>query len=162
MFLQTVRNTRRRARKGQRGNTLVEVLIAATLFSVVFLSSMALMESGQRFSKSTLEIVGTEDLAQQMLFRIERMLASASPLSGTSTLSAALPAGSALATLASTEGFPPRGHLLVDPKATRSSSPTRASTPPTRSPDSRGPSSARSRRTTFRAPTPGGPASPSP
>ena len=45
--------------RNQNGNTIIEVLIAAGLFAVVFLSSMALIESGQRFTKSTSAGVNT-------------------------------------------------------------------------------------------------------
>lgn len=107
-------HSRRQAAGSRRGTTLMEIMIATALFSVVFLSSMALMESGQRFSRSTLEITAVEDLAQQMLFRIERLLSNASP-NVPSTQVPALDAVSNSATLTSNDGFPPRGLAVLDP-----------------------------------------------
>lgn len=103
-----------RAPLGRRGNTLMEVMIATALFAVVFLSSMALMESGQRFTKSTLEITNIEELSQRTLYSIERMLANASP-NLPSTTAASLAAGSATVELTTNDGFPPRGLAVASP-----------------------------------------------
>lgn len=106
----------RPAPRSQRaGALLIETLIAITLFAVVLLSSMAVVESGRRFSSSTLQITTVEDLAQQMLFRMERELASATGATPKFSLPLALTAGETTAfTVSSTLGFPPRGTLLLD------------------------------------------------
>lgn len=107
----------RPSRGPRSGSLLVETLIALSLLTLVLLSSMAMVESGRRFSDSTLQITNVEDLAQQMLFRIEHELARATGASGNpvATLTAPLTAGeTALLQVPSTAGFPPRGWLLLD------------------------------------------------
>lgn len=93
---------------------LLETMVALTLFSVVLLSSMAVVESGRRFSSSTMQITTVEDLAQQMLFRMERELATATGSTPKFSLPGALGAGDTAVAVSSTLGFPPRGTLLVD------------------------------------------------
>ena len=95
---------------------LVETLIAISLFSVVLLSSMALVESGRRFSSTTLQITNVEDLAQQMLFRMENELANAHGERVLTTLTAPLAAGEVgtLQVSAANQGFPPHGTLLLE------------------------------------------------
>jgi hypothetical protein len=101
-------------RSPRAGGMLVETLIAVSLFSVVLLSSMAMVESGRRFSSSTMQITTVEDLAQQMLFRMERELATAAGSTPRFTLPLPLPAADEAGMLvSSTLGFPPRGTLLV-------------------------------------------------
>jgi hypothetical protein len=97
------------------GGLLFETLIAVALFSVVLLSSMAMVESGRRFSNATMQITTVEDLAQQMLFRMEHELASATGASPACALPAQLGAADTTGvTVSSTLGFPPRGTLLLD------------------------------------------------
>lgn len=99
----------------RRGSTLIEIVIAASVFTVVLLASMAMIESGRRFSKSTLEITTVEDLAQQMLFRMEHELANASGLEPQASLTADLGAGdTASLRVTSTVGFPPSGTLVLE------------------------------------------------
>jgi len=94
---------------------LIETMIGVTLFAVVLLSSMAMVESGRRFSSSTLQITTVEDLAQQMLFRLEHELAPASGAEPIFTLAAPLGAGDLSGlSVSSTLGFPPRGILLLE------------------------------------------------
>jgi hypothetical protein len=94
---------------------MLETLVAVGLFSVVLLSSMAMVESGRRFSKSAMQITTVEDLAQQMLFRMEHELASATGNSPRFTLPGPVTAADALGlTVSTTLGFPPRGTLLLD------------------------------------------------
>ena len=94
---------------------LLETLIAVTLFATVLLSSMAMVESGKRFSSSTLQITSVEDLSQQMLFRLEHELAAAAGAEPVCALSAPLAAGTLDSmAVSSTRGFPPRGELLLD------------------------------------------------
>jgi len=94
---------------------LIETLIGVTLFAVVLLSSMAMVESGRRFSSSTMQITTVEDLAQQMLFRLEHELAPASGAEPIFTLATPLSAADlGSMTVSSTRGFPPRGTLLLE------------------------------------------------
>ena len=108
-----MRPLRMRSARSRRGNTLLEILIATTLFTVVFLSAVAMMESGQRFSSSTLEITAVEEQAQETLFKVERLLSNAIPNTPSSTTS--IGAGANIAVLADNDGFPPRGWALLDP-----------------------------------------------
>jgi len=101
-----------------RGIGLVELLISVTLFTVVLLASMAMVDSGRRFSRSTMQITHIEDLAQQMLFKMEKELANAAGFEPVTPQ----PASSQLDILETTElessstaGFPPRGMLLLAP-----------------------------------------------
>lgn len=94
---------------------LIETLIGVTLFAVVILSSMAMVESGRRFSSSTMQITTVEDLAQQMLFRLEHELAPASGIEPIFTLATPLTAVDVeRMTVSSTLGFPPRGTLILE------------------------------------------------
>ncbi len=94
---------------------MLETMVAVGLFSVVMLSSMAMVESGRRFSSSTIQITTMEDLAQQMLFRMEHELASATGSTPKFSLPGPLTAGETNGTtVSSTLGFPPRGVLLLD------------------------------------------------
>jgi hypothetical protein len=94
---------------------LIETLIGVTLFAVVILSSMAMVESGRRFSSSTMQITTVEDLAQQMLFRLEHELAPASGAEPVFTLASPLGAADVQRmTVSSTLGFPPRGTLVLE------------------------------------------------
>jgi len=97
------------------GSTLIEITIVAALFAVVLMASMAMIESGQRFSGSTIEITVVEDMAQQMLFKVEKELANASAVEPTTTLASPLAAGdTASVALTTSAGMPPAGILLVD------------------------------------------------
>ena len=89
--------------------------MAVGLFSVVLLSSMAMVESGRRFSNSAMQITTVEDLAQQMLFRMEHELASATGSTPRFTLPLPMNAAETTGvTVSTTLGFPPRGTLLLD------------------------------------------------
>jgi hypothetical protein len=101
--------------RSNTGGLLLETLIAVSLFSVVLLSSMAMVESGRRFTNSTMQITTVEDLAQQMLFRMEHELACATGSTPVFALPAPVNAAEAAGlTVSSTLGFPPRGTLLLD------------------------------------------------
>jgi hypothetical protein len=96
------------------GFTLVEQTIALTLFAIVFLVAMGMVDSTRRFSTSTLGNANVQDLSQRMLLKIERELANARGTEPVAVLSASLPAAET-ATLAvdSTLGFPPSGTLIL-------------------------------------------------
>ncbi|NOT29355.1 MAG: hypothetical protein HOP15_02770 [Planctomycetes bacterium] len=93
---------------------LMETVVAVSLFAVVLLASMAMVESGRRFSSCTMQITTVEDLAQQMLFRMEHELASATGSAPKVSLPGPLAAGEAAGVqVSSTLGFPPRGTLVL-------------------------------------------------
>lgn len=97
------------------GGLLLETVVAVSLFSVVLASSMAMVESGRRFSNSALQITTVEDLAQQMLFRMEHELASAAGCAPKCSLPVACTAGETDELIvSSTLGFPPRGTLVLE------------------------------------------------
>ncbi len=99
------------------GFALFETLISVGLFVIVFLSAVAMMDSGRRLSRTTLEISVVEDLAQQMLFRIERELANATGAEPRTVVAGQdLTAGeTARLQVSSTVGFPPFGRLVLEP-----------------------------------------------
>ena len=102
-------------RSARRGTSLVELMIVVMLFTVVFLASLGMVESGRRFSSSTIGISTAEELAQQMLFRIEHELSNATGLEPNAVITADLGNGeTATLQVDSTLGFPPRGQLLLE------------------------------------------------
>jgi hypothetical protein len=113
--VETAARLRTRRARRRRGTTLIEILIAVTLFTVVMLSSLAMIEADRRLSMATLEITTVEDLAQQMLFRLEHELAAASGAEPNAVLTAHFGIGQeGVLVVDSTLGFPPSGWLLVD------------------------------------------------
>ena len=96
------------------GFTLVEILVTSSLFTVIMLSSMALMERDANLSKSTLSLAALEDRSGQMLHKIEREMADALISSPTAILATALvPGTSSEAVVSSTLGFPEQGFLML-------------------------------------------------
>lgn len=114
MMRPATRTTFRGSRTRRLGMSMVEIMIVMALFAVVFLASMGMMEGGRKLSNATLEITTVEDLAQQMLFKIEHELANASGFEPIAVLSADL-GGTDTAQLVvdSTVGFPPTGTVIV-------------------------------------------------
>ncbi|MEW6071922.1 MAG: hypothetical protein AB1726_04905 [Planctomycetota bacterium] len=109
-----------RIRRSARGTTVLELVIVLSLFTVVFLSSLAMIESGRRFSSSTIGIATAEELAQQMLFRIEHELADATGLELNVVLTEDFPSyEKTMLRVDSTLGFPPRGRILLERGTTR-------------------------------------------
>ena len=101
----------------RRGTSLIEIVIALSLFTIVMLSAMAMIQSGSKFSSSTLEVAAVEDQSQAMLYRIERELANATVWTpARSFLPQAVDPGQANAlALDSTLGFPPSGWIVLAP-----------------------------------------------
>lgn len=96
------------------GTTLLEILIVVTLFAVIVLGSLFVVDSGRNLSSKTLQMTATEDLAQQMLYRLERELANASGAEPQAVLTAGLvPGMTGTLVVDSTVGFPPTGFLVV-------------------------------------------------
>lgn len=100
---------------GRGGYTLLELSVSVSLFVVVLLSSLALVERDTRLSRSTLSISTVEMLAQEMLFDIERELSNAQGSNPEAILVADLSASDDDVMLVdSTLGFPSAGILLLD------------------------------------------------
>lgn len=97
------------------GHTLIEVIIAATLIVVILLGALNVITRDNALSREVLHTANVEQLAQEMLFRIEHELANASGCGPDAVLAADLSAGDTVSmTVDLTLGFPPRGVLLVD------------------------------------------------
>lgn len=101
----------------RRGSGMIEMIIAVTLFSIVMLSAMEMIQSGSRFSRTTLATTAVEDLSQAMLYRFERELADATAEeTAKATLAVDLDEDETDAIeLDSTLAFPPFGTLVIDP-----------------------------------------------
>ena len=96
------------------GFTLIELMVTTTLFSVIMLSSMALMERDADLSQSTLSLAALEDRSGQMLHSIEREMADALISTPTAILATGLtPTTTNEAVVSSTLGFPEQGFLML-------------------------------------------------
>jgi len=96
------------------GFTLVEILVTGSLFTVIMLSSMALMERDATLSESTLSLAALEDRSGQMLHKIEREMADALISAPTAVLATPLlPSTTSEAIVSSTLGFPEQGFLML-------------------------------------------------
>ena len=102
-------------RPHRAGFTLVEALVAGSIFALVILAAYAALSRDATLSRSSLGISVAEMRAQQMLIAVEREVAGARGASPSTTATIALSAaGTAELRVASTLGFPDRGLLLVD------------------------------------------------
>ncbi len=100
--------------KAKYGYSLVELTVAMSLFVVVMVSSIALMERDANLSRSTLSITAVEDQSTQMLYRIERELAESLIDSPRAILTTPLnPGDTAQILVGGTLGFPEFGQLLL-------------------------------------------------
>ena len=96
------------------GYTILELTIAASLFVVVMLSSIALMERDSQLSRSTLAITAVEQQSTQMLYRLERELADALIDTPRAILTDPLNAGETdRLRVAGVLGFPQAGQVLL-------------------------------------------------
>jgi hypothetical protein len=96
------------------GYSIIELMIATTLFVVVMVSSLALMERDAHLSRSTLAITAIEDQSTQMLYRIERELADALVSTPRAVLRTPLNAGeTGRLEIDDHLMFPPVGQLVV-------------------------------------------------
>jgi len=104
-----VRPTRR------AGYTLIELSVSVTLFVVILLSSLALMERDTHLSRSTLSITDVERSAIDMLYKLEHELADALITVPVTTLRT--PVGttdSQVLEIGSSVGFPQSGFVILD------------------------------------------------
>lgn len=106
----------RRQRSTRRSAfTLVELTIAATLFSLVVLGIVVVVSRDEKAAQSTLAIGVAEMRAQQMLARIESEVARARGAAPRAVLTQTLGGGDTSGiTVDSTLGFPSSGTLLID------------------------------------------------
>ena len=96
------------------GFTLIEVMVTSAPFSVVMLSSMALMERDVTLSKSTLSLSALEDRSALMLHTIEREMADALIASPTAIVASPLTISATNSLVVdSTRGFPEQGVLML-------------------------------------------------
>lgn len=97
------------------GLTIVEMSIAAGIFTTVLLGSLAMMRRDNDIAYTTLGISLAESKAQTMLRKIETELSQARGISPRTSLISDLGAGNeASMEVASTLGFPPSGLLLIN------------------------------------------------
>jgi hypothetical protein len=102
------------ARNPRRGYTLLEVVITSTLFTVVILASVALLERDRSLSRSMLNMSHVELMSQDMLFGLERELANAYGASPVAVTTVALEADGTELRVDSTLDFPPRGSIVIE------------------------------------------------
>ena len=100
------------------GYALIEIIITVTIFTVVMLSAISMIESGQKFSAATFEAVNVQDLAQQMLFRFGHELSNASvrQLPRADLANPLLAGTTNTISVTSTLPFPPQGTLVISPR----------------------------------------------
>lgn len=102
----------RRTRRG--GFTLIEVLIAGTILSIVLLTSYGMLQHDATLSRSTLGISVAETRCQTMIFELERELADARGASPVAVATQTMASGQTQLQVGSTLGFPTSGVLLID------------------------------------------------
>lgn len=104
-----------RARRSRAGYSFLELSVSVTLFVVVLLSSLALIERDTQLSRSVLGIATVETMSQEMIFGIEQELANAQAESPVAVLSEGIDGqATELLRVDSTLGFPPSGILVLD------------------------------------------------
>ena len=96
------------------GFSLLEVTITTTLFVVIFMASITLIENDRRLSRSILQISHVELMSQDMLFGLKAELANAFGENPEAIAPIGFGAGEATLQVDSTLGFPPRGSLVID------------------------------------------------
>ena len=105
--------SKRLVNEGRAGVGFVEGLLVVVVFVVIFVSTLAIVESGRRPTR-VLEIARAEGRAQRMLFRLEEELAGALGARPASLLTEEATAGDRRRLgVASLVGFPPRGIVQV-------------------------------------------------
>jgi hypothetical protein len=96
------------------GYSLLEVVIAAFLFSVVVLGSIGLLVRSTRLSESTAGVVSEQTRVQELLSRLEQELSYANGGEAKTVLAADFASGATTSIqVESTVGFPDRGVLLI-------------------------------------------------
>lgn len=102
-------------RSSRSGVTLMEILIAASMATLMLLASLQMFQRDGQLSRSTLSISVAETRAQEMLYGLERELTDSQGAVPIAQITGALQA-SATATLQvdSTLGFPDQSRLLLN------------------------------------------------
>lgn len=98
----------------RQGYTLLEVAITSTLFTMVILASVALIERDRTLSRSMLNMSHVELMSQDMLFDLERELANSYGANPIAIAKIALDAGGTELRVDSTLDFPPEGSFVID------------------------------------------------
>ena len=102
-------------RNPQAGIGLIEASIAITLLAVTIMATFSLLDSSRRFASSSLEAAAVADLAQDLVYDVERELTGAAFYIPAAPLVLDLAANdTSAASLASTAGFPPMGEIVID------------------------------------------------
>lgn len=104
----------RRSGALRRGVTLLELLFATGIATLMLLTSLSMLEHDGNLSRSTLGISVTEVRAQELLYKLERELADSRGATPIAELTRVLTGGQTDEMLVdSTLGFPDRGILLI-------------------------------------------------
>ncbi len=94
---------------------MLEMMISVSLFVVIMLASIGLIEHDRKLSRSTVHMSQVEHMAQQMLFRLEGELANAFGEEPIAVAPVGLNGGATnQLQVDSTLGFPPEGLLVID------------------------------------------------
>ncbi len=97
------------------GYSAIELSFSVSIFVVVLLSSLAMVDRDTHLSRSSLSIGTVETLAQEMLFELEREIINAAGETPLATLDAPFgPGESATLSVDSTVNFPPNSGLILD------------------------------------------------
>ncbi|MBK7641534.1 MAG: prepilin-type N-terminal cleavage/methylation domain-containing protein [Planctomycetes bacterium] len=102
-------------RLNRSGFSLVEVLFAAGVISVVLLGSILLLSHDMQVSKSSISVQVAQNQAQTLIYSLEKELSNARGERPVATLTGALGAGAGgVITLDSTAGMPTVGMVTID------------------------------------------------
>lgn len=103
------------ASRSRSGFTLVEILFAASLLSVVILGSIMLLSHDMQVSKGSISVQVAQNQAQTLIYALEKELSNARGERPVATLTNGLGGGNGgTVTLDSTAGFPPAGSITID------------------------------------------------
>ena len=101
--------------KSRAGFTLVEVMIAATIMTVIMASMIVGMQREAQNLGDLVTSTHRERSAQVVLHRVEQELEFAAGAATAAWLTGAISGGTSSLTVDTSLGFPPSGTLLVDP-----------------------------------------------
>lgn len=109
-----MRTTRTPQASPRAGYSAIELAFSVTIFVVVLLSSLAMVDRDTHLARSALGIGAVENMAQEMLFELEKELVNATAKDTTTWLATAVGTGDTPITVGSTRGFPPQSELVID------------------------------------------------